>query len=218
MPRAKRQAPKAVEKNAPKGNEKSTEPTKANEDLLGAIEQLRGLLEKQSRELESQRATLAEQQKRMAALEEQLTHPVAGPQESANQDSMQDAKPSAVKILEGQLEAVADSQAQLSKKVSTLETTSANNQKNTETKLRGFGLFTFSGDVRFRAESFFGSGLITGAEPPDRHRERFRALQRQHQIQRRIFRRLDADKRGSDQSCVRQPNIDELLEPQTNRH
>src|SRR6185312_6986976 len=36
------------------------------------------------------------------------------------------------------------------------------------------GNFQFSGDLRLRHESFFGSGPANGAAAPDRHRERYR--------------------------------------------
>jgi hypothetical protein len=43
-----------------------------------------------------------------------------------------------------------------------------------EGKVKGFGPFSFSGDLRLRHESFLGGGAINAAEPADRHRERIR--------------------------------------------
>lgn len=43
-----------------------------------------------------------------------------------------------------------------------------------ENKVKGFGPFAFSGDLRLRHESFFGSGPVNGAEPATRNRERYR--------------------------------------------
>ena len=43
-----------------------------------------------------------------------------------------------------------------------------------ENKIKGFGPFTFSGDLRLRHESLFGSGPVNGAEPATRNRERYR--------------------------------------------
>src|SRR5437667_412419 len=43
-----------------------------------------------------------------------------------------------------------------------------------ENKVKGFGPFAFSGDLRLRHESFFGSGPVNGVEPATRNRERYR--------------------------------------------
>src|ERR1043166_2223222 len=43
-----------------------------------------------------------------------------------------------------------------------------------ENKVKGFGPFSFSGDLRLRHESFFGSGPVNGTEPATRNRERYR--------------------------------------------
>ena len=43
-----------------------------------------------------------------------------------------------------------------------------------EGKLKAVGPFSFSGDLRVRHESFFGSGPANGAPAQDRHRERYR--------------------------------------------
>jgi hypothetical protein len=43
-----------------------------------------------------------------------------------------------------------------------------------EGKLKNVGPFSFSGDLRLRHESFFGSGPVNGAEPATRNRERYR--------------------------------------------
>ena len=43
-----------------------------------------------------------------------------------------------------------------------------------EGKLKSIGPFAFSGDLRLRHESFFGSGPANGAPAQDRHRERYR--------------------------------------------
>lgn len=43
-----------------------------------------------------------------------------------------------------------------------------------EGKVKGFGPFSFSGDLRLRHESFLGGGAINAAEPADRNRERIR--------------------------------------------
>lgn len=43
-----------------------------------------------------------------------------------------------------------------------------------ENKIKGFGPFSFSGDLRLRHESLFGGGPINGAEPATRNRARYR--------------------------------------------
>ncbi|HSS97874.1 MAG TPA: putative porin [Terriglobales bacterium] len=43
-----------------------------------------------------------------------------------------------------------------------------------ENKVKGFGPFSFSGDLRVRHESLFGSGPVNGTEPATRNRERYR--------------------------------------------
>jgi hypothetical protein len=43
-----------------------------------------------------------------------------------------------------------------------------------ENKIKGFGPFSFSGDLRLRHESLFGGGPANGAEPATRNRERYR--------------------------------------------
>jgi hypothetical protein len=43
-----------------------------------------------------------------------------------------------------------------------------------ENKIKNIGPFSFSGDLRLRHESLFGSGPLNGAEPATRNRERYR--------------------------------------------
>src|SRR5882724_11857529 len=43
-----------------------------------------------------------------------------------------------------------------------------------ENKIKSVGPFSFSGDLRLRHESLFGSGPVNGAEPATRNRERYR--------------------------------------------
>src|SRR5438876_3652480 len=43
-----------------------------------------------------------------------------------------------------------------------------------ENKIKGFGPFSFSGDLRLRHESLFGGGPVNGTEPATRNRERYR--------------------------------------------
>lgn len=50
----------------------------------------------------------------------------------------------------------------------------AKKEELVEGKLKNIGPFSFSGDLRLRHESLFGSGPVTGAEPATRNRERYR--------------------------------------------
>ena len=50
----------------------------------------------------------------------------------------------------------------------------AKKEDSLENKIKGFGPFSFSGDLRLRHESLFGSGPVNGTEPATRNRERYR--------------------------------------------
>ncbi len=147
------------------------------------LQHLKGLIQEQSKELAAQRALLREQQQKLAALEQRLAQqaPPTGlavyrPATAAfgqAREQEQD-RPSDLKLIEGQLEAVADSTKELGQKVGKLEKDVSETKKSTEGRLRALGNFSFSGDLRIRYEPFFGGGPLASPAPPDRHRERFR--------------------------------------------
>ena len=147
------------------------------------LQHLKDLILEQSKELEAQRALLREQQQKLAALEQRLAQqaPPTGlavyrPATAAfgqAREQEQD-RPSDLKLIEGQLEAVADSTKEIGQKVGKIEKDVSDQKKSADSKFRALGNFSFSGDIRVRYEPFFGGGPETSPSPPDRHRERFR--------------------------------------------
>lgn len=157
-------AEKPAAKAAPAAGEKD------KPDVLAELQQLRQLLLDQRRELEAQRALLREQQQKMEALERRVAEENAARAEAAAAAEV--AKAEDVRLLEGQLEAVADSQKELGDRVAGTQKDLAATKSSTEGKLRGLGNFTFSGDLRLRAETF-NSGTLTTPRYRARYRLRF---------------------------------------------
>jgi hypothetical protein len=134
------------------------------------MDEVMGTLEAQGQEIASLRAALSEQQELTAKLEAKLNAAVpalvaAGPAAPT---------PSAPAIA---------AQTDLAQKVAQLETDLGNSQRNLEQRLKNFGPFAFSGDLRLRAEPTYGG-------PTDRSQDRFRE---------RIRLRFNADARLNDQ-------------------
>jgi hypothetical protein len=127
-------------------------------------EQIMDLLQAQGRELEAVRAALREQQELTARLETRLNSAAAGATPA-------EPVPPAVATI-----ASSTAQGDLSQKVAKLET-------DLESGLKAFGPFTFSGDIRLRAEPTFGG-------PTDRSQDRFRE---------RIRLRFNAEAKLNDQ-------------------
>jgi hypothetical protein len=120
-----------------------------------SIERVMELLQAQGRELEAVRAALREQQELTARLEAKINSAGTGPVV---------AEPvSAAPTMTASVAAQGD----LAQKVAKLEADLGNSQKNLESRLKTFGPFVFSGDVRLRAEPTFGG-------PSDRSQDRFR--------------------------------------------
>jgi hypothetical protein len=113
-----------------------------------SLEQVMELLQAQGRELEAVRAALREQQEVTARLEAKLNSAGAAPVVAESVSAGLTASPTGA------------AQEDLAQKVGKLETGMENSQKN-------LGPFTFSGDVRLRAEPTFGG-------PSDRSQDRFR--------------------------------------------
>ena len=65
-------------------------------------------------------------------------------------------------------------QQDLGTRVARVEQDLAETRTAVEERVRGFGPFTFSGDLRVRYEPFFGGGMQGAATPESRHRERYR--------------------------------------------
>jgi hypothetical protein len=112
-------------------------------------------------ELQQLRELLREQQQRIEALEETLRkHP-----------GSESAAPGSASV---SLEAVAQNQEELDKKVGKVEKELADTKKSVESKIKGFGPFTFSGDLRARYENVFGGLPLSGPSGQAQHRERYR--------------------------------------------
>jgi hypothetical protein len=73
-----------------------------------------------------------------------------------------------VEVVKSELEAVADSAAQMNERIAKLEKEIGDYKKANDAKVKQVGNFSFSGDIRVRWEPFIQEGA------PDRHRERFR--------------------------------------------
>ena len=144
---------------------KKTETEKSEKEASTlALQQLRELLLEQAKELEAQRAAMREQQLKMEALEEKLREVHSSSESAATTPA---GAP-------GSLSAVAADQDELGNRVSKIEKDLADTKNSVESKIKGFGPFTFSGDLRVRYEPFFGGGALSSPAPVDRHRERFR--------------------------------------------
>ncbi len=171
-PAADTPAAKPASKPAP-GTKPSTENTPEKSDkksdggeLLLEIQQLR-------QELQAQRALLRQQAEKMQALERQVEQQgINSNAPAATQDGP--VRSQDIRVLAGQIEAVADSQKELGGKVSKVQTDLDGTKKSVEGKLKNFGPFNFSGDIRMRYEGTWSGNAITSPAGVPQHRERFR--------------------------------------------
>ena len=131
------------------------------------LQKLKQMIQDQGREIEAQRAALREQQQKMEGLAAELRE--ARAREEALPGSS--SSPVGASVALG---AAAQNQEELGAKVRKIEKELSDTKKSMEGKLKGFGPFSFSGDLRVRYEPFFGGGAATAPAPPDRHRERIR--------------------------------------------
>jgi hypothetical protein len=133
------------------------------------------LLQAQSREIEALRAELHEQKELTERLEAKVnsagTRPVVTEAGAESIAAAQAISPSGT------------AQGDLAQQVAKLEADLGNSQKNLESKWKTLGPFTFSGDLRLRAEPTFGG-------PEDRSQDQFRA---------RIRLRFNAEAQLNDQ-------------------
>ncbi|MBI3669048.1 MAG: putative porin [Acidobacteria bacterium] len=130
------------------------------------IQQLRELLLEQAKELEAQRAALREQQEKMEALAGEL-RAVRSHSPAASASAQPGNSPVS-------LEAVAQGQEELGNKVGKIEKDLSETKKSLEGRLKGFGPFSFSGDMRVRYENAFGGRATNVSAGVAQHRERFR--------------------------------------------
>lgn len=131
------------------------------EELKATVEAQSEAIDQHSKELESERAALSEELKRIAALETKLgVSPAPNPALGGTSGA---AAPHAA-TAEDLVFAPETQGAQTPQDVS-------NRIANLEDRLKNFGPFTLSGDIRLREEPFFG-GPANGSL--DQNRERFR--------------------------------------------
>ena len=128
-----------------------------------SLDQVMALLQAQSREIEALRAELREQKELTERLEAKVNsadaRPVVTEPVAESLGAGQAISPSGA--------AQGAAQGDLAQQVAKLEADLGNSQKNLEGKWKTLGPFTFSGDLRLRAEPTFGG-------PGDRSQERFR--------------------------------------------
>jgi len=139
-----------------------------------SVEAVMELVKAQQQEIESLRASLRDQQAVTARLEAKLNAAgfgLAAPEPGAPAPTAPVAPVAAA------------GQGDLAQKVASLETSVTSYQKSVEERLKKLGPFTFSGDLRLRAEPTFGG-------PVDRSQDRFRE---------RIRLRFNADAQFNDQ-------------------
>jgi hypothetical protein len=126
----------------------------ASSSTAPSLEQVMDLLQAQGRELEAVRAALREQQELTARLEAKLN--AAAPM-LPQPLSMNTEAAAASPIAQGDLE----------ERIAKVEAGQQSSLKDFEKRLKAFGAFVFSGDLRLRAEPTFGG-------PVDRSQDRFR--------------------------------------------
>jgi hypothetical protein len=134
------------------------------EQLKASVEAQSQAIDEHSKELQSERAALSEELTRIAALEAKLgASPASAPDTAAEGTSVAGPPAAAAQALVS----VPEKQVQGAQSPQDL----SNRIANLEDRLKTFGPFTFSGDLRLRDEPSFGG-------PPnrslDQNRERFR--------------------------------------------
>ena len=137
----------------------SSRTSPANSASVPSLEQVMELLQAQGRELEAVRAELREQQELTARLAAKLNS-VGAASAAAETASSAEALPVA-----------SPAQGDLAERIAKVEVNQQNSQKTFENRLKSLGPFTFSGDIRLRAEPTFGGPID---QSQDRFRERIR--------------------------------------------
>ncbi len=124
-----------------------------------SLEQVLQLLQSQAQELADLRASLREQQELTAKLMAKLNSPAA---EAPANSATSTAQPAA---------GAAIPQAEPVERVAKVEAEVASSRKSVEERIKSLGPFSFSGDIRLRAEPTFGG---PSDQSQDRLRERIR--------------------------------------------
>jgi hypothetical protein len=128
------------------------------EKLQSSLDRQQQELEKAARAIEAKNAVQLASTGMAASVTVPAAQPAAGSQEKVND----------LELVKGELDAVADSSAQATQRLTKLESDVTANKKETDAKGKQIGILTFSGDIRVRYEPFFQEGA------PDRNRERVR--------------------------------------------
>jgi hypothetical protein len=153
----------AATRATPSGSAQPTTPNAAASPASAAptpsLAEVTELLQEQGRELETLRAALREQQELTARLEAKLNSAGAGP-------AVAEAATETVAAAQT-ISLSSSTQGDLAQKVAKLEAALGKSQTDLEGRLKTFGPFVFSGDLRLRAEPTFGG-------PVDRSQDRFR--------------------------------------------
>ena len=144
--------PKEAVKPADSSAAKNVETARTEKREASAVElelqQLRELLLNQAKELEAQREGMRQQQQKLEALTQELRE-VRASKEAAASSEKQGSTPVS-------LGAVSQNQEDLGNKVGKIEQEVSATKKSLETRIKGFGPFNFSGDLRLRYENAFG--------------------------------------------------------------
>ena len=130
------------------------------------IDKLQSTLDQQQRELDKAIGSRTTQNKTQIAAAAAPSSP-ASPATAATPQTGQE-KINDLELVKGELEAVADSTAQATTRLTKLEADVTANKKDTDAKGKQLGNFSFSGDLRVRHEPFFQEGI------EDRNRSRIR--------------------------------------------
>ena len=150
-----------------------------------SLEAVTERLNAQEQEIEALREALREQQALTASLEAKLnpTAPLTASAAAAAPISAQPASPVSAGTTKAAASPDGPAQDALAQKVAQLEADLRSDRSNFEQRLKNFGPFAFSGDIRLRAEPTFGG-------PVDQSQDRFRE---------RVRLRFNVDARLNDQ-------------------
>ncbi len=141
----------------------------STEEVLAAIEQLKSLVQQQSQQIEAQGQTIRDQQHKLDVLERQIQAQGSSLSAAAATAKAAEDRISDIELVQGQLEAVADSANETAGRVTKLQTDVTAQNRSNDSKLRQLGNFRFSGDLRLRYEPFLQEGALA------RNRYRVRA-------------------------------------------
>ncbi len=163
-----RPAPEKADAGAAGNKDASAKAEKSDRDtqleILASLDALQKLVAEQNRKLEEQQAALRQQEDRVKDLERQLVESRSAAAPAGATLDPQEQRPVTTeefKLLEGQVEAMADSANDTQQRVTKVTGDLATAQRNYDGKLRQLGNFRFSGDIRYRYEPFIQEDQTT---------------------------------------------------------